>query len=63
MNSLRKHPVLCSVVIWACVMNTITIIAVLASPNDYGTVERFLIASLGILTTVTGFALKWAGKE
>lgn len=63
MNSLRKHPVLLSIIIWACSLITYQVIMVNLSPGDYGGLNAYLVAVLGILSTVLGFAAKWMGKD
>lgn len=63
MNSLRKHPVLLSIIIWACSLITYQVIMVNLSPGEYGGLSAFLVAVLGILSTVLTFAAKWMGKS
>lgn len=67
MNSLRKHPVLCSIILWACFMVTLIVVRIVFSPTllvDIGAAGASVVASItGILATVCGFAAKWAGKE
>lgn len=63
MRALRRHPVLCSIILWACLLITYQVIAVNLSPENYTGLNTYLIAVLGILATVLSFAAKWAGKE
>lgn len=63
MDSIRKHPVLCSIILWACLLITYQVIAVNLAPESYTGLNTYLVAVLGILATVLSFAAKWAGKE
>lgn len=63
MNSLRKHPVLLSIIIWALLLITYQMHMVNQSPQDYDGLNPYLVAVLGILSTVLGFAAKWMGGD
>lgn len=62
MNSLRKHPVLCSIILWACSLITYQVIMLNLYPENYDGLNTSVVAVLGILSTVLGFAAKWVGK-
>lgn len=63
MNSLRKHPVLLSIIIWAFLLITYQMYMVNQSPQDYNELNPYLVGVLGILSTVLGFAAKWMGRD
>lgn len=63
MRALRRHPVLCSIILWACSLITYQVIMVNLSPGEYSGLNTYLVAVLGILCTVLTFAARWAGKD
>lgn len=63
MNSLRKHPILCSIILWACSLITYQVIMLNLYPQNYEGLTATVVAVLGILSTVLGFAAKWAGRD